>query len=182
MERGCAFSKSCSEKALASFEALRRRCFYFVFVVLKSPLFVSPPPRSHTTGRPHAGCLNGCCHSSQGQRPTDADHCNGFTLKGWSELFFQTAKAANVPLESEEVRMKHPHSPVEISRVVTWSDKTEILPMWLWPSSKSETHGASSSLDARHACFGPDEVIGCWWKTSVIISLWLELHLFNVKL
>lgn len=48
---------------MASFEALSKGCFYFVFVFLKSPSFASTPTRPHTTARHSAQYLSGCLRS-----------------------------------------------------------------------------------------------------------------------
>lgn len=77
--KGLYFLQGLFVNVTASFEALWKGCLYFVFVFLKSPLFVPPPPRSHTTAGHQANCLNGCLHTHKRQRTPEADYSNGFS-------------------------------------------------------------------------------------------------------
>lgn len=77
--KGLYFLQGLFVNVTASFEALWKGCLYFVFVFLKSPLFVPPPPRSHTTAGHQANCLNGCLHTHKQQRTPEADYSNGFS-------------------------------------------------------------------------------------------------------
>lgn len=66
--------------AMASFEALSKGYFYFVFVFLKSPPCVSPPTRPHTTAWHHAQFPKWLpSQLAKDKEHTDADCANGIS-------------------------------------------------------------------------------------------------------